>query len=82
MAQLKDHFEEIVSAGYSVSLFTDWQKGRINEVWVKRRVEKGETPDCQSGVLRGTPRDREPPPDRRALGGELHGADGRARPLV
>ena len=29
------------SAGYSVSLFTDWQKGRVNEVWVKRRVEQG-----------------------------------------
>ena len=26
-------------AGYSVSLFTDWQRGRVNEVWVKRRVE-------------------------------------------
>ena len=42
-AQVKDHFEDIVSAGYSVSLFTDWQKGRINEVWIKRRVEKGAT---------------------------------------
>ena len=42
-AQVKDHFEAIVSAGYSVSLFTDWQKGRMNEVWIKRRVEKGET---------------------------------------
>ena len=40
MAQVRDHFEEIVSSGYSVSLFTDWQKERINEVWVKRRVEK------------------------------------------
>ena len=40
MAQVRDHFEDIVSAGYSVSLFTDWQKGRINEVWVKRRIEK------------------------------------------
>ena len=29
-----------MSAGYSVSLFTDWQKGRISEVWVKRRVEE------------------------------------------
>jgi xylitol oxidase len=38
--QLEKHFEEIVSAGYSVSLFTDWQKKRINEVWLKRRVEK------------------------------------------
>jgi xylitol oxidase len=42
MAQVRDHFEDIVSAGYSVSLFTDWQKGRVNEVWVKRRLEKGE----------------------------------------
>jgi xylitol oxidase len=40
MAQVREHFEEIVVAGYSVSLFTDWQHGRINEVWVKRRVEK------------------------------------------
>lgn len=39
--QLKDHFEAIVGVGYSVSLFTDWQKKRINEVWIKRKVEKG-----------------------------------------
>ena len=43
MGQVKDHFEDIVAAGYSVSLFTDWQKGRVNEVWIKRRVEKGTT---------------------------------------
>jgi xylitol oxidase len=43
MAQVRQHFEDIVSAGYSVSLFTDWQRGRVNEVWVKRRLEKGET---------------------------------------
>ena len=43
MAQVRDHFEDVVSAGYSVSLFTDWRKGRVNEVWVKRRVEPGET---------------------------------------
>jgi len=41
MAHAREHFDEIVSAGYSVSLFTDWQKGRINEVWVKRRIETG-----------------------------------------
>ena len=40
LAQLPDHFESIMSSGYSVSLFTDWQKERINEVWVKRRVEE------------------------------------------
>jgi alditol oxidase len=42
MAQVRDHFEDIMSAGYSVSLFTDWQRGRVNEAWVKRRVDTGE----------------------------------------
>ena len=41
MSQLKTHFDEIMSAGYSVSLFTDWQSDSINEVWIKSRmVEK------------------------------------------
>lgn len=35
--QLKTHFEKILSAGYSVSLFTDWQHGFVNEVWVKSK---------------------------------------------
>ena len=47
LAQLTDHFESIMSSGYSVSLFTDWQNKRINEVWVKRRVEEGDAPDAQ-----------------------------------
>lgn len=38
MEQLKNNFEKIMSAGYSVSLFTDWQTNNINEVWVKSRV--------------------------------------------
>ena len=47
LAQLTDHFEDIVSSGYSVSLFTDWQDERINEVWVKRRVETGDAHRAQ-----------------------------------
>ncbi len=39
MAQLKPNFEKIMSAGYSVSLFTDWQSDSINEVWIKSRVD-------------------------------------------
>ncbi|QIP16031.1 FAD-binding protein [Spirosoma aureum] len=39
--QVKAHFDAIMSGGYSVSLFTDWQKKRINEVWIKERVEAG-----------------------------------------
>jgi xylitol oxidase len=41
MTQLQEHFEKIVSAGYSVSLFTDWQQESINEVWIKSRMGKG-----------------------------------------
>jgi xylitol oxidase len=41
MEQVKDHFTAIESSAYSVSLFTDWQKQRVNEVWLKERVEKG-----------------------------------------
>lgn len=34
------HFEEIMSAGYSVSLFTDWQNRNINQVWIKSRTDE------------------------------------------
>src|SRR5438067_1716794 len=37
--QMKEHFHDIQSSGYSVSLFTDWQKQRINEVWLKTRAD-------------------------------------------
>jgi alditol oxidase len=47
LAQLTDHFESIVSSGYSVSLFTDWQNKRVNEVWIKRRIENGNLSDTQ-----------------------------------
>jgi xylitol oxidase len=36
--QLLNHFEEIAASAYSVSLFTDWQKERVNQVWLKRRL--------------------------------------------
>jgi xylitol oxidase len=47
MAQLADHFEDIMASGYSVSLFTDWQARRINEVWIKHRVGDGEATGAQ-----------------------------------
>src|SRR5262249_33334266 len=46
LSQLTGHFETIVSGGYSVSLFTDWQKKRINEVWIKRSIEEGDASDA------------------------------------
>jgi len=39
LSQLKENFDAIESAAYSVSLFTDWQSNRINEVWLKIRMQ-------------------------------------------
>lgn len=38
---LEHHMEAIMTAGYSVSLFTDWQHHRAGQVWIKRRVDQG-----------------------------------------
>ena len=39
---LKDHLHDVFSAGYSVSLFTDWQNHRATQVWIKRRLAPGD----------------------------------------
>ncbi|MFC7328306.1 FAD-binding protein [Marinactinospora rubrisoli] len=36
---LDDHFDDVVSSAYSVSLFTDWRGPRIGQVWVKHRAD-------------------------------------------
>ena len=51
MAQLKDHFEEIAGAGYSVSFFTDWQSENINEVWIKSKLTEGSRVDFTAGFF-------------------------------
>jgi xylitol oxidase len=40
LPQLYEHFDEIVSAAYSVSLFTTWRESRIDQVWVKQRIDE------------------------------------------
>ena len=40
-SELEHHLPAIMAAGYSVSLFTNWQGGGAGEVWVKRRVDQG-----------------------------------------
>ncbi len=42
--QLEHHLDAIMSAGYSVSLFTDWQNNTASEVWIKDRVAPGAGP--------------------------------------
>lgn len=40
LSQLTSNFGKIMAAGYSVSLFTDWQQDRINEVWIKMLLDE------------------------------------------
>ncbi|MBX2817582.1 MAG: FAD-binding protein [Saprospiraceae bacterium] len=50
---LYDHFDQILSLGHSVSLFTDWQKENVNQVWVKGFEEQiGALPDTLHGAER------------------------------
>jgi xylitol oxidase len=37
---LDDHFSDVFSGAYSVSLFTDWRDSLINQVWLKRRADQ------------------------------------------
>ncbi len=37
ISQLEQHFDDIMSSAYSVSLFTHWQNDRIKQVWLKSR---------------------------------------------
>ncbi len=41
-AVLEHHLEDVFGSGYSVSLFTDWQKGRATQVWIKQRTDRKE----------------------------------------
>jgi alditol oxidase len=36
---LDDHFADIMAAGYSVSMFTDWRAPRLTQIWIKRRED-------------------------------------------
>ena len=40
-SQLEKNLEAIFGSGYSVSLFTDWQKSRATQVWIKQKVANG-----------------------------------------
>ncbi len=44
MKSLEKNFLEIMSSGYSVSLFTDWKDQKINEVWIKSKVSADDKP--------------------------------------
>ncbi|MEU8178296.1 D-arabinono-1,4-lactone oxidase [Microbispora hainanensis] len=70
---LDDRFDAVMSAAYSVSLFTDWRTSRINQVWVKERAgEPGADPAEEAaggGFFGATPADgpRHPVPGMSAV---------------
>ncbi len=39
---LEAHTDEIFRAGYSVSVFTDWQNSRATQVWIKSKITPSE----------------------------------------
>jgi len=45
--QLDEHFADIVSGAYSVSLFTDWREPGFRQVWLKRRTDEDDSPAPQ-----------------------------------
>uniref|UniRef100_A0A914D335 Uncharacterized protein n=1 Tax=Acrobeloides nanus TaxID=290746 RepID=A0A914D335_9BILA len=47
MSALKDHFNDTMSSGYSVSFFMDWKNKNINQVWVKSVIDSGPEPDLE-----------------------------------
>ena len=55
LQQMKEHFDEIVSSGYSVSLFTDWQNESINEVWIKSLVDDASNAEAKKDFFGAAP---------------------------
>jgi xylitol oxidase len=46
VADLVAHFDTVMAAGYSVSLFTDWRGDTVEQVWVKNVAGKFAAPDA------------------------------------
>lgn len=56
---LADHFDEIMSSGYSVSLFTDWQTDTINQVWIKSVAKENDGFKIAGDFYGAQPADRD-----------------------
>jgi xylitol oxidase len=54
LARLEDHFDELSSSAYSVSLFTDWRNATFNQVWLKRHVLDGATFEVEPQLFGAT----------------------------
>jgi alditol oxidase len=57
-SQLEKNLAAIFASGYSVSLFTDWQKHRATQVWIKQKTEPGVAAVVPSEFYGATPAKR------------------------
>ena len=78
LAQMTEHFDAIQASGYSVSFFWDWQRPRINAVWIKSRVDAATPFDAPARFHGATRAAKNPPlPSRRARSSAGRGRAGR-----
>jgi xylitol oxidase len=54
LAELTANFDAVMSAGYSVSLFTTWQADTIDQVWIKSRADAPAPPATLLGARLAT----------------------------
>jgi len=54
LAHFEKNFDEIFNAGYSVSIFTDWQKRYASELWVKSIASSKPSPQELFGAKAAT----------------------------
>jgi xylitol oxidase len=55
VAQFIEHFDDIAAMGDSVSFFTEWGGGPIDQVWIKRRVDPATPPPRIHDLFGATP---------------------------
>ncbi len=55
MATAIGRLDEIMGAGYSVSLFTSWRSDEVEQLWIKRRVAPGSGHDDEWSRFGATP---------------------------
>jgi alditol oxidase len=54
LSELEEHFDELFSSVYSVSLFTDWRNSNFNQVWLKRQVPDNASIKLDPQLFRAT----------------------------
>ena len=52
---LDDHFADLMAAGYSVSMFTDWRAPRLTQIWIKQRLDAPSAPPVPASPVPASP---------------------------